>query len=504
MAFEAQWKTLPLERADRRPTLLVSTRFTTSSYAVHVSDLTNIWSECLDRRAIILRALNENTCIDPSDGDENMKSFLRCLEASLDAAEPDHGLTTLSLAKGMTNQAEADAGRATDGSGLILKVTCELPRELSATPLAWNMYLEMGPPSAMTTELILPLVEAHRAERSRTESLVDVIQQKDAVITKLVDKLDATGIPLENIFTSLSTKRKVMREQANTRVKGLGPFDREKWNAEVTAEGEATDIPSLLNSVFASGVAYNPSMASSQKFEAWWEDTDSSEAIQRTRDSRSIKSLDISSARKSEDGRGNKLGTAKSGSEDDANNGDDGGLESVPVRSRFGKIGGKAKMAEEIVPSKRPPTIDDGSATASEDDDGDSIAVTSEKKDPPSSPGGKASTGLTSLRARGGRARQAAPRSLTRSPTPPGKEAGEETLTKAASPKGQAGGIGGIGIIGGGTKKKQPKPVEEAGDSNDAINGDEESARQTLSRPAKGRHEEKKPLARPVKKKRKF
>jgi hypothetical protein len=146
-----------------------------------------------------------------------------------------------------------------------------------------------------------------------------------------------------------------------------------------------------------------------------------------------------------------------------------------------------------------------GSVTASEDDDSDGVAAVPGKKAPSSSPGGKKPIGRIGLGVIGGRAQQPVSRSITRSVTPPEEDEVEEGAPKAISSNGRGGGISGVGIIGGGSKKRrQSKPGEDLGGLNDGISSDEEPARQTVPRPAASQPTEKKLLARPAKKKRKF
>jgi hypothetical protein len=502
MALEAQWKTLPLKAENGRPTLLVSTRFTSSAYAVHITDLTNIWSECLDRRAIVTRAFGEDTCIDPSDG-ENMKSFLKCLRAAMDPAEPNHHLTTLALAKREAGGADAHAGQDGEEDGgvsLTLQVTCEVPRELSATPLIWNMYLERAAPSALTTELVLPLIEVHRADKARVQSLVDIIQQKDAVITRLIEK---SGVPLDSIFTALKTKRKLTREQAEARVKGLAAFDREKWNAGMARTEELAHASSLVESAFAHGLVYNPNLGPSHVFGDWWLEIGSPESIRWHKDQEPSRQAHQAVQGHSEPRKaaGSSLTNPIPVAEDD--DGDSDGLDSVPVRPRLGKIGGTAMLAGNVAPSNKRSATGDGSATTSDDEDGDVIAASSDKKRPRTSPGGKKPIGRIGLGVVGGKAWQAASRSVTRSPSsPPPDDRIEDGANEMTSPRGRVGRIGRIGTIGQGAARN-PRPDGKGSDDGDGTeSGDEEPVKEH-PRPAPP-PVEKKPVARPAKKKRKF
>lgn len=227
------------------PGLLVSTDFTSTaqSYTVHLTDLANLWTETLDKKPIIMRALKEDTSIDPTDGPDQIRKLLDLLRAAFDPSAPEHGDTSLTLISG------------TDGEdSLEIHVSVVLPKPLR--PLKWPMYLKMAPRSGIATELVLPLVQAHQNRAREVDELVAALKEKDGVIAKLVDKLEATGTGLENVFNSLSGRRKVTKALAEERVKGLAPFRASEFRKradDAAAEGGSDDVVALLDSVFGAG-----------------------------------------------------------------------------------------------------------------------------------------------------------------------------------------------------------------------------------------------------------
>ncbi|KAI1261393.1 XLF-domain-containing protein [Xylariaceae sp. FL1019] len=240
MAQPSKWHSLPA--LPNLPPLLVSFAFTKSSYALHVTDLANIWVEELDRRGILLRSLQQNTSIDLSDADpEQWTVFLSKLNAAFDPTSPDHHLTSLALAP--------DSNDA-----LALCITCILPKPLE--PLRWPVQLTKCPSTTLASELVLPLIQAHHLRHQEAQDLMAQLREKDVVINKFIDKLAATRTGLEHIFTSLSAKQRVSREAANKKIKGLAPFDEAKWREE-REHKESQDPEDLLQDVFGtSGVAY--------------------------------------------------------------------------------------------------------------------------------------------------------------------------------------------------------------------------------------------------------
>lgn len=261
MSGHPSWRLLPAA-APGIPTLLVSTAFSADSYSVHLSDLANVWVESLDRRPIIKRGMVEDTSIDPSDGPDQIRRMLEILRAAFDNSDPEHGNTSLKLARG------------DDGDSLVVHVTCVLPKPLK--PFKWPMHLKKCPPSTIASELVLPMTQAHEARTREIDQLISLLRDKDAVIAKLVDKLEATGTGLEHVFNALSGKRKVTRAAAEGRVKGIGPFSESEFRnkaAELRPVAQPSDVSALLGAVFgSSGLQYKSDLEleASTVLNDWW------------------------------------------------------------------------------------------------------------------------------------------------------------------------------------------------------------------------------------------
>ncbi|KAK4129793.1 XLF-domain-containing protein [Parathielavia appendiculata] len=261
MSGHPSWRLLPAA-APGIPTLLVSTAFKAESYSVHISDLANVWVETMDRRLIIKRGLVEDTSIDPSDSDDQIRRMLELLRAALDPSDPEHANTSLTLAPG------------DDVDSLIVHVTCVLPKPLR--PFKWPFLLKKCPQSAIASELVLPMIQAHEARTREIDQLVSFLRDKDAVINRLLDKLEATGAGLEHVFYALSGKRKVTRAAAESKVKGLAPFSESDFRsrtAELHPVAQSSEVSALLSSVFgASGLEYKSDLEleASAILNDWW------------------------------------------------------------------------------------------------------------------------------------------------------------------------------------------------------------------------------------------
>ncbi|KAK4097454.1 XLF-domain-containing protein [Parathielavia hyrcaniae] len=261
MSGHPSWRLLPAT-APGIPTLLVSTAFTTTSYRMHVSDLANVWVESMDRRLIIKRGLVEDTSIDPSDSDNQIRRMLELLRAAFDQTDPEHANTSMTLSPG------------NDVDSLVVHVTCVLPQPLR--PFKWPFRLKKCPQSAIASELVLPMIQAQEARTREIDQLVSLLREKDVVINRLLDKLEATGAGLEHIFHALSGKRKVSRATAESKVKGLAPFSESDFRSRVAKlrpVSQASDVSALLGSVFgAAGLTYksNLELEASTVLNDWW------------------------------------------------------------------------------------------------------------------------------------------------------------------------------------------------------------------------------------------
>ncbi len=242
MGGQFSWRPLPVT-APGVPNLLISANFTAQSYTVHVTDLANIWTESLDRKRIVARGLENDISIDLTDGADQIRRMLDYVQAALDPSNTEHKNTSLGLS---TSRDDADS--------LLVHVTCILPRVLNLKPLEWPLILKKRPYSAVAAELVLPLVAAHRTRAREIDALVAALREKDSVISKLVDKLEATGTGLEHVFSALSGKRKVSRSLAEQRIKGLAPFDHSEFKDKTrsTEDVNDSDLPDLLDDVFGS------------------------------------------------------------------------------------------------------------------------------------------------------------------------------------------------------------------------------------------------------------
>lgn len=262
------WRPLRLNSAhDHLPPLLISCTFSQSSYTVHVTDLTNVWSESLEKRAIERRSEDEETSINPVNDTEQLRILLGKLQDGLTG----NSQTSLSL----SSRKGRNRSEATD---LVLNIIATLPKPLK--PLKWPVQLQNMGQSALTAHLTVPLIKAQNSRLKELELLIDLLKHKDHVIQRLVDKLETTGSDLASVFAGAASKngKALPRNQAEERVKGLKPFDVNLWrkSAKLGEISSGSDpVRQILEEVFdeGSGLALGGELASEEpaEWENWWQ-----------------------------------------------------------------------------------------------------------------------------------------------------------------------------------------------------------------------------------------
>ncbi|KAH7313434.1 XRCC4-like factor-domain-containing protein [Stachybotrys elegans] len=539
MTSSPRWHPLPVDSSPGTPVLLVSIDIRGASYTINLTDMANIWSETMDRKGICMRGWSENTSIDPSDTPENMAKFLTSIHSALDPSQPGHDSTSLALSPAEPKDAGED--------GLTLRVSCHL---VGLEPLKWPFHLRKASPSAIATALILPLAQAHYSRNLEVESLVQALAQKDAVLSKLLDKLEAVGVGLDHVFNALSGK-KVTRSLAEDKIAGLAPFNQRRWRDHVDAEhSEPASVTHLIHDIFGGcGVPAQTTMKiqSSLELDEWWRDfktlshvpirtqpkvveeekrpepsQDKSERMDEDDDFQvQATPPHLSSKRKHTIGKQPVLPDDASTEDED----DPVVLDSLKTKiaatseprpesktsaSRLGAIGKKptAKPKEPSPPvASRPKDKTQGlgndSETASEADDDIAAAIPVDSSPPPIPKPAQRKGGLGQI---GGRKPAPAPRQKSKTPEPPT----ERDVTKSSLPTPKK--LGVIGKQAGGESNASLADVDRGRQRDRPLEPDitQQKQRETSQERADRKRDElkreleKKAAAGPAKKKRKF
>lgn len=254
--MSSQWHKLRLPQKELPP-LLFQYTCTRKGYDLYVTDLASIWSERLSREQIVRRAEETATTIDPSEDQEQLDVLFSKIG---DALRADGGSATLS-------RGAADS--------LELTTSTRLPAPLK--PLRWSLSLAKEPPISLTARLLLPLLKDEARWETDQRFLLDQVKQKDWVLGKLFDKLEAIGVDLGTVFPAAAglraTRKSSSRSEAAKFVKGIAPFDEQSWLAK-------TGKPSAGNLGIAANIAHATSESDGKlnlaelnpPRDQWWND----------------------------------------------------------------------------------------------------------------------------------------------------------------------------------------------------------------------------------------
>ena len=227
---------------------------------MYITDLTQLWSEQLSYRQVLKRAEEDDTTIDPSEDAEQYNVLLQKVDEAL------HGSPESKMA--LTGGSKADS--------LELSLSTNLPAPLE--PLKWRLYLSKEPHTASTNHLLLPLLRAETGRESSQQALLEQLKQKDWVLAKLFDKIEAMGIDLSTVFPGTSGLRGARKEpslaQAAKYIKGVAPFDEKAWLGELHKSSPELGLASnLITETWGADVSQDPG-ALNPPPDNWWESLD--------------------------------------------------------------------------------------------------------------------------------------------------------------------------------------------------------------------------------------
>lgn len=214
------WRNLPACAELFGPALIMRYDFTSSTYTLQLTDLSNVWSESLTTEQIKKRALDDECSIDPSDDTAQLVILLQKLEASLNGLEG----TSLRVTRTVSSEVE-------------LESTILLPAPLPT--LYWTFRLQHRPADAIKSDFVIPLLALSCSQSQQVHELTALLKEKDAAIAKVLDKLASSQIDIHSIFPNVLRnrvkarvgKKTSDREQLALQIPGFGCFDPEQWSA---------------------------------------------------------------------------------------------------------------------------------------------------------------------------------------------------------------------------------------------------------------------------------
>ena len=246
----------PIASDDSIPPLLVKYEIGSSDYSIWITDLTAIWVESLARKRVIQRSFAIDTSIDPSEGPDQFRLLLQSIEKAI----KQQSGTILSLVQNGSDQ------------NLLLRTHTPLPGSLR--PLEWEFELALAPSSVLTAEFVLPMLSHQVLGNIEQASLLQLLKEKDQVISKLTDKIQSDGTDLGRVFPSITSSRP---GRANSRqllgksVKGLEEFDEQQWRTRLMASASVPKgFGELIAKAFEGGLTVSSGNAPISTQTHWW------------------------------------------------------------------------------------------------------------------------------------------------------------------------------------------------------------------------------------------
>lgn len=337
----------------RMPPLLISTSFTVDSYKIYLTDLAHLWCEDLDRRSILRRSLAEETSIDPSEDSGQLKLFLDKISLGLEGGKD------INLLLGLDTHSAKHSSTGT--RDLEINLSIALPKPLQ--PLDWTIKLSSCSQSDFATHFTIPLLCAQNARLKELDSLVGMLRDKDNVIQKLVDKLEATGAELGHLFPGVAGKggRKISRRVVEEKVKGLEVFAQEQWrNAMRNAESrdEGPDVKTIIQGAFTKDSSVGSLSHGAElpaRFDKWWDQLKDG-AIQLSTPQEGGQVADVGAKGVKAEPTGGDMDTT----EDEGTDGqaDDFQVAATPPRQQV--LSSRAKSSPSRKPTRKQELSDDG------------------------------------------------------------------------------------------------------------------------------------------------
>ncbi|KAL5003818.1 XRCC4-like factor-domain-containing protein [Aspergillus recurvatus] len=255
-----KWQRLYLANDGDIPPLLYKYSSASSGYELYMTDLNYIWSERLDRKAILRRAEEDNTPIDPSEDLDQFNVLLSKIQEGLQ--------------NGLGSKVSLSLKSRGNAHTLELTVISKLPAPLE--PLVWNVFLSKEAQSSTTRHLLLPLINAEAEQEARQRSLIQELNKKDWVLAKLFDKFESLGVDLATIFPGTSGIRAGRKGLPLTEmgkyIKGLAPFDEDSWRDELSKSSSVSALSANIVAELSDGFRSSAQLDSLEPPpNGWWE-----------------------------------------------------------------------------------------------------------------------------------------------------------------------------------------------------------------------------------------
>ena len=235
-----KWRDLPfVNREDGPPKLLFKFIRVTNGFELYVTDLIHAWKALRTTDEDLKEVARQERCpIDPNEDASQIDVLISKLEEGLSANNGGR----CKVGPGYRDPSDEELRDA-----FMLAVTVPLPAPLK--PLLWTFHLYQHDRMLLTRELLVPALAAQLSYQTQVEDLKRRMQEKDHVISRLMDKVDQSSIDLSLVFPGFGSGRKGLNaKQATKVVPGLSNFDAGRWQERFTIE-ELAPAQSLVDAL---------------------------------------------------------------------------------------------------------------------------------------------------------------------------------------------------------------------------------------------------------------
>lgn len=252
MGTEGRWELLNLNR-EGLPRLLVKYVIAEAGYTVSITDLANIWIESLTNLQIIANADQQSCSINPGDDAAQFRIFLQKIR---DVLRHEQGT---SVRIGL---------QAPDDLTLALKAPLPFP----LPPFEWTMTLSKSTSTELVSEVISPLLLLAHQQQQQLNYLLGQLRKKDHVMSRLLDKMEATNTDLGTVFPGVSggrnSQRSLKRNQVARHLPEIAPFQP---GSELQHSGGIPPIDALYG-VLRDVSSDKAWVLAEPSEDAWWQD----------------------------------------------------------------------------------------------------------------------------------------------------------------------------------------------------------------------------------------
>lgn len=230
MAIEQPWKALSL--SSRYPLLWLKFHLDGKMISFELTDLNRIWGMHMSKAELVQSASDQGCSIDPSDDDGQYEQFLSKTKSALDGEKK----TTFSLEPGF------------EQDWIRLSLSAPLPGSLPTFQWSIDLHPMNQPDStAIESNLLSPLLLHTSHLRWQIQQLIDELNHKDRIISKITDKLETSGNDLKQVFPGVSnlkiSRKSSQRSQLAGHIRGLADFDEALWRSQIENNIKDKDLP---------------------------------------------------------------------------------------------------------------------------------------------------------------------------------------------------------------------------------------------------------------------